>query len=423
MQRKISAAGSRIAVAVFVVTIFLAHVAASQEKVIYSFSDPSGSVLPVAGVISDAAGNLYGTTFYGGANGAGMVFKLTPTAGGWSQSVLHSFNFDGVDGFFSTGGLVFDAAGNLYGTTQYGGSGNCSNGFGCGTAFMLAPTASGEWTETILHEFQGYDGFQVRAGLTRDAAGNLYGTSASGGSFNQGTVFELSPGQSGHWTGKTLHHFSGGSDGGVPYGSVTLDAAGNVYGTTSAGGGATSDCKYGCGTVFELSPDASGDGHWTGKILHSFSQKSSDGRYPAAGLIFDAAGNLYGTAGAGGNHSNSGIAFELIPTADGHWTEKLLYNFNNQAGIDPSAGLTFDAAGNLYSTTLIGGALGGGTAFKLTPSAKGPWTETTLHNFSSQDGDGANPLSGLIFDVAGNLYGTTGSGGTDNLGTVFEITQ
>jgi uncharacterized repeat protein (TIGR03803 family) len=427
MQGKTFTTPLRTALAVFALTLFTAHTAASQEQVLYSFYDVGGAVLPVAGVISDAAGNLYGTTFYGGTSGNGMVFELSPAAGGWTQTILHSFNFDGIDGAWATGGLVFDAAGNLYGTTQFGGNGGCSSVIGgCGTVFELSPTASGEWTETILHSFQGPDGFQVHAGLIIDGAGNLYGTPANGGAYSQGVAFELSPSSGGTWTETTLHSFTGGGDGGVPYGNLLLDARGNLYGLTSAGGGPSSVCRYGCGTAFELKPTASG--RWVGKVLHNFSRNINDGHYPYAGLIFDRAGNLYGSTleGGGTGRYNRGMVFELTPIAgsNGKWTEKVLYNFNEQVvdGINPSGTLVFDASGNLYGGTLSGGSNGQGTVFELTPTASGPWTETVLHGFGSSGTNGANPNAGLIFDPAGNLYGTTGQGGSYNEGAVFEIT-
>jgi uncharacterized repeat protein (TIGR03803 family) len=416
-----------LAVFVFALTLFAAQSASSQEQVVYNFYDNgSGTgVSPLAGLISDASGNLYGTTIYGGANGAGMVYELSPSASGWQETVLYSFITNGIDGFFATGGLVFDAAGNLYGTTQFGGTGNCTNGFGCGTVFELSPSAGGSWTETILHDFQGTDGWEAHAGLIRDAAGNLYGTTANGGAYSQGTVYELSPGTNGSWTLKTLHSFTGGSDGGAPLGGVILDAAGNLYGTTTAGGGGTTACTYGCGTVFELSPTNSADGHWTGKLLHNFSKSIADGRYPSASVVFDAAGNLYGTTseGGGGGHFSAGIVFELTIGASGKWTERILHNFNQagQDGVNPTASVVFDASGNLYTVTQVGGASGKGTVFKLAPTASGDWSETILHNFSSQGTDGYNPGAALIFDASGNLYGTTSQGGTYNQGSVFEI--
>ena len=415
--------GVIVGLAIFALSLVAIQSATAQEQVLYSFYDSGGVVLPVAGVIFDASGNLYGTTFYGGANGDGMVFELSPSGSGWKETVLHSFNTDGIDGFWVTGGLVFDASGNLYGTTEFGGTGGCTSGIGgCGTVFKLTPTASGEWTEAVLYNFQGSDGFEVHAGLIIDGAGNLYGTTANGGAYSQGTVFEVSPGKNGTWTEKTLHNFTGGADGGVPYGSVLRDLAGNLYGMTSAGGGVTPICRYGCGTVFELSPTSGGT--WTWKGLHDFSKRSQDGHYPSAGLTFDSTGNLYGTASEGGGGHGRGIVFELTPSSAGRWTEKILHNFNaaNLDGINPSSTLLLDASGNLYGVTLVGGSSGQGTAFELKPTSNGGWTETILHNFSGQDADGYNPNAGLIFDAAGNLYGTTGEGGDFGEGTVFEIT-
>jgi uncharacterized repeat protein (TIGR03803 family) len=416
---------SVLAIFGFALTLFAAQSAASQEQVLYNFFNVGDSVNPVAGVISDASGNLYGTTFYSGAYGNGMVFELTATTGGWEEKVLHSFNPNGIDGFGVTGGLIFDAAGNIYGTTEFGGTGECTNGFGCGTVFELSPSASGSWTETILHDFQGTDGWEVHAGLVMDAAGNLYGTTANGGAYSQGTVFELSPGKNGSWTETTLHNFTGGTDGGVPWGSVILDAAGNVYGMTSAGGGTSSECKYGCGVVFELSPTAGG--HWTGKLLHNFTTLSGDGHYPSTSLIFDAAGNLYGTAGSGGGngHINGGIVFELMPIAGGKWQEKILHNFNQLGmdGVNPAGTLIFDGSGNLYGVTQSGGSDGHGMAFELTPASDGSWAESILHNFSDNGADGYLPDAGLMLDASGNLYGTTASGGHFGLGTVFKIVR
>jgi uncharacterized repeat protein (TIGR03803 family) len=394
----------------------------SQEKILYSFYDSGGSVLPEAGVISDRSGNLYGTTFYSGAYGMGMVYELTPTSTGWKQTILHSFNVDGVDGFWATGGLVMDASGNLYGTTEFGGSGSCTgDGFGCGTVFELSPSADGSWTEIILHDFTGADGWQAYAGLVFDRAGNLYGTTANGGNYGQGTVFEMSP-SGGVWTLSVLHHFTGGGDGGVPWAGVTLDGSGHIFGATSAGGGSSSACKYGCGTVFELIHTR--DARWTGRILHNFTTDPSDGHFPSARLVFDSAGNLYGTTPQGGGTLDTGIVFELLRGNNGTWTESVLHNFNDSQtdGAYPSAPLIFDGAGNLYSATLSGGLEGQGTVFELTP-ASDAWNETILHSFTNQGTDGAQPSGGLIFNALGHLFGTTGSGGQNAEGTVFEIAR
>jgi uncharacterized repeat protein (TIGR03803 family) len=381
---------------------------AQEEMVLHSFNGKNGST-PYAGLIFDAAGNLYGSTFSGGAYGDGTVFELTPeTGGGWTETVLHSFN--GNDGSAPYAGLIFDAAGNLYGTTYGGGA------YGDGTVFELTPEAGGGWTETLLHTFNGNDGQFTYAGLIFDTASNLYGTTLSGGAHGNGTVFELTPEAGGSWTETVLHNFyDNGKDGNNPYASLIFDTAGSLYGTTYGGG------VYGDGTVFELTPEAGGG--WTETILHNFSNSTTDGigLYPYAGLVFDAAGNLYGTTEEGSY--GYGSLFELTPKAGGQWTAKLLLPFGwyGKDGKYPAAGLIFDAAGNLYGTTHGGGAHVSGTVFELNPEA--PYhSQTILHSFEDNGQDGVNPYAGVIFDAAGNLYGTTLSGGAFNQGTVFEIT-
>jgi uncharacterized repeat protein (TIGR03803 family) len=218
-----------------------------------------------------------------------------------------------TDGVSPVGSLIFDTAGNLYGTTQGGGN-IC---FNCGTVCRLTPDANGKWIHRVLYSFgrsNGKDGTQPYAGLTVDAVGNLYGTTFTGGSrgfscdsFNCGTVFELTLEENGKWIEKVLHSFGSSMDGVAPYGPLILDAAGNLYGTTEAGG-KFSSCEFGCGTVFELKPGA--DGTWSERVLHSFD--GSDGNYPLAGLILGSAGNLYGTASGGGAH-NAGGVFEIEP--------------------------------------------------------------------------------------------------------------
>lgn len=408
--------------AIFVLTLIATGVAASQENPIFSFYSPYGDALPIGGVTFDAAGNLYGTTFYGGIYGNGMVYELSPSAGSWKQTVLYSFAPNGTDGWAPTSTPIFDAAGNIYGTTEFGGTGSCTNGFGCGTIYELSPNGSGGWVETILHDFVGTDGWEIHPGLVADAAGNLYGMATNGGTYKNGTIFELSPANGG-WSFSVLHQFTGGADGGVPYASLTIDADGNLYGTASAGGGTSAGCRYGCGVVFKLSPSQSGT--WTETVLHNFTTSAADGHTPACKLIFDAAGNLYGTAGSGGGSGlGAGIVFELIPSAKGLWSEKVLHNFNEHAadGNSPSNSLAFDTSGNLYGTTIGGGNHGRGTAFELSPTASGAWTETLLNNFSGQGAGGYFPNSGPIFGPDGMLYGVAASGGRGGQGTVFQLT-
>jgi uncharacterized repeat protein (TIGR03803 family) len=379
------------------------------EMVLHSFVAADG-FWPFAGVIFDAAGDLYGTAEQGGATSRGTVFELKPkVGGGWTEQVLNSFA--GPIDEYPWAGLIFDAAGNLYGTTS---------GFGdfAGTVFELTPTAGGVWTENVLHSFNnnGQDGAFPYAGLVFDGTGNLYGATTGGGTYYQGTVFEMMPKAGGGWTETVLHSFNNnGTDGYSPWGGLTIDALGNLYGTTAAGG------AYNQGTIFELTPTASGS--WTETLLHSFNDNGTDGSRPYDTLIFDASGNLYGATELGGTY-NHGAVFELTPKVGGGWTEKVLHSFdeNGVDGYDPWAGLVLDAAGNLYGTTLGGGASSCGVVFKLTPASGGSWTEKIMHSFTSEPTDGCAPRAGLTFDASGNIYGTTNAGGANGGGTVFEIT-
>jgi uncharacterized repeat protein (TIGR03803 family) len=430
VQRQKLSAGLTVVLATFIVATLMpaTRAAAQTERVLYNFNfnnNGADGTDPVSNLIVDASGNLYGMTGGGGAYGSGTVFELTLSANGWTESVLHSFQ--GTDGGSPgrNGGLVFDGAGNLYGLANGGGA------YGDGTVFELTPATDGVWTATVLHDFSygGTDGFLPEGSLIFDAAGNLYGTTNWGGNgpclseFNLvgcGTVFELSPKAGGGWSEKVLHNFGHGTDGTFPVAGLVFDAAGNLYGVTYEGG--TGSCLRGgypgCGIVFELTPQ--GDGRWAEKVLHNFT--GADGAWPVGSLIRDAAGNLYGMTNGGGV-VGWGTAFELVHGPSGAWREKILYNFNQSGstGAVPYAGLIFDAAGNLYGTTSSYGTGGYGTVFKLTPTAAGNWAETTLHSFDGSPKDGISPLDSLIFDNAGNLYGTTSSGGSSVWGTVFEI--
>ncbi|MGO9087734.1 MAG: choice-of-anchor tandem repeat GloVer-containing protein [Terriglobales bacterium] len=430
------------------------------QEVLYNFCSESKCAdgeQSSAGLIRDAAGNLYGTTPDGGANGAGTVFRLAPSTqagGAWTETVLHSFcsASNCTDGSNPAGALIQDAAGNLYGTTESGGANTTSHGGqGGGAVFKLAPPAQpgGTWTETVLYSFCSEssctDGQFPRSGLTQDSAGNLYGTTQQGGAytsgdggFGAGTVFEISPPaqQGGAWTETVLHSFcSAGnypscSDGYLPIAGLMQDAAGNLYGTTYWGG-------TGWGIVFEVSPPAQQGGAWTETVLHTFCSvelNCTDGQEPQAGLVQDAAGNLYGTTTDGGANTSAkqpyggGTVFKLAPPAQqgGAWTETLLYSFcsasNCADGVTPKSGLIQDAAGNLYGATPSGGANNLGTAFRLNSTGQ----ETVLYSFCSVGGtsctDGEVPSAGLVQDAAGNLYGITQLGGADYYGgTVFEL--
>ena len=311
----------------------------------------------------------------------------------------------------------------------------------CGlAAFLAASGAASAANENVLYSFCALgqfctDGADPAAGLTMDAAGNLYGTTVQGGADRNGTVFELTPNAAKtSWTETVLHSFGSQSGDGVGvYAGLIMDAAGNLYGTTSGSFLGSPSGPYFGGTVFELTPNAAKTS-WTETVLYSFCPSGAsctDGELPYAGLIMDAAGNLYGTTNSGGAHGG-GTVFELIPNAaKTMWSETVLYSFCPSGasctdGELPYAGLIMDAAGNLYGTTNSGGAHGGGTVFELIPNAaKTMWSETVLYSFCAQGGcvDGDGPYAGLIMDAAGNLYGTTVQGGAHGgYGTVFELT-
>ena len=405
--------GRRINVGIMAVALFTFSASLwAQETVLHTFNDSDGNE-PIASLIADTSGNLYGTTFYGGANGVGTVYELKRNMSGtWSEKVLHSFNIDGTDGYFTTASLTFDGAGNLYGTTFFGGTSDR------GTVFELSPVAGGGWTEKVLHSFldDSTDGGFPRATVTVDAAGNLYGTTTNGGPGDYGVIYELTPGSNGSWTETVLHNFSS-TDGANPFGRLLLDSAGNLYGTTAAGGGSTAQCKYGCGTVFELKKNAGGT--WTEKLLHNFTVNSKDGTFPYGALVFDSAGNLYGTTNGGGA-GNNGTVFELVQLNG--WKEKQLHTFDAAGdGVYPTPAVVFDGAGNLYGTTQSGGAFGQGAVFKLAPAANRPWTETIIYSFDPNGSGGYDPAQGLTIDAAGHIYGTVISGGAFSDGTAFEI--
>ena len=376
-----------------------------EETILHSFSDSPDGREPVAGLIQDKAGNLYGTTEQGGYSGAGTVYEITAAG---TYTVLYSFTGRG-DGGNPYGGLVEDKAGNLYGTTE-GGYGN---------VFKLDKSDN----LTVLHSFTGYpDGSNPYAGLVLDASGNLYGTTYYGGSgscngVGCGTVFEVAS------TGKetVLHSFTGSPEGTNPYAGVTLDASGNLYGTTEFGG-SSSNCVdgygSGCGVVFKVDS--------TGKetVLYNFTG-SPDGAGPSAGLIGDSTGNLFGTTAFGGTNPDCpgtlpgcGVVFKL----DTSGKESLLYSFNGSSdGTEPYAGLVRDASDNLYGTTISGGyqLSAFGTVFKVDSTGR----EKTLYAFRGPPSDGEYPVAGLIRDNVGNLYGTTSYGGNTGYGICYSGDQ
>ena len=394
----------KVAVTIILLSLTLASSTwAAEYKILYKFQGDFDGWYPKPGLTFDAAGSLYGTTESGGAYmWYGTAFKLTPNPdGSWSHSVIHSFNqFDGSTPKF---GMIFDAAGNLYGTTAGGGPGN-------GTVFKLTPNPDGSWSENVIHSFTGNDGESPVSGLVFDDSGNLYGTTPSGGAYGYGTAFQLTPNPDGSWNETVLHSFNWSwKEGRGSLAGLILDAIGNLYGTTSDGG------AHDYGTVFKLTPNP--DGSWSESTIYSFG--GANGRWPQAGLALDAAGNLYGTTSAGGAY-DLGTVFKLTVNPDGTWTRSKLHTFKGPDGTIPNF-IILDAAGNLYGTTARGGPYNCGTAFKLTPNPDGGWTMSKLHVFRGRPGDGCSPWC-LTFDVAGNLYGTTFAGGKHENGVVFRIT-
>src|ERR1700685_1093051 len=461
MTRQISTRLSGGALALFVLLALHSPASAEwKEKVLYSFQGVPDGATPAGGVVFGKDGNLYGATTDGGANfcaptQCGTVFQLAPPAeqgDPWTETVIHIFQGDtNGDGNTPAGGVIFDQAGNLYGTTAYGGSGNCPlrGKVGCGTVYQMEPpsTKGGSWTEKILYSFKGgKDGQLPQGDLVFDGAGNLYGATEYGGGYGScnwpfyrhcGTVFELSPPQAkdGRWTEKVLYSFKGvaagklSGDGANPNGGLVLDAKGAIYGTTYFGGNnVKGECKggvggTGCGIVFALQPPTKKGGAWTEKMLHQFN--GHDGPNSAAGFIFDENGNLYGTTFfVPGPY---GLVFELKKPSGkvNSWPETILYSFTDaDDGANPDAAVVRDTAGRVYGTAL-GGRTHLGVVFRLNLPMQAPSPMlTTLYNFAGSP-DGDHPTASLVFDRLGNLYGTTIWGGTgqacQGCGTIFEV--
>jgi uncharacterized repeat protein (TIGR03803 family) len=402
--------------------------AAPKYKVLYTFTGGSDGGNSESPLLFDKAGNLYGTTFSGGISGCyggygcGVVFELTPASGGWAQSVLYAFTA-GADGDNpSYGGLVSDVNGNLYGTTDIGGTG--CEGDGCGTVFELARGSAG-WTESVLYSFTETSGKNPTSAVAFDSKGHLYNTASGGGQYEAGTIVELIKAKDGIWNETTLFSFDDmKGEGEYPIAGLIADAKGNFYGTTSNGGGEANG-----GTVFELTHSG------TVKVLYTFKCgtnrcNSKDAGNPWSALVFDQHGNLYGSSSFGGTHPKYGAIYKLTPSKGGTWKESVLHSFKGGRGdgAQPLGSLVFDKAGNLYGTTQQGGINSNGVVFKLTPSAGGRWKETVLHRFTGGR-DGGHSSAGLVVDATGHLYGTTFEGGGTSgcfgdygCGVVFEIT-
>jgi len=381
--------------------------------VLYNFTGGVDGAGPSTGLTMDAAGSLYGTALGGGSNnctyGCGTVFKLSKQTSSWSFEPLYDFtgapNGDGAD---PEGRVTFGPNGVLYGTTQRGGAGQCFGG--CGTVFSLqsesgrSRAGAGPWTETVIHEFQGAsEGLNPSGQIAIDQAGNIYGVTLAGGPQNLGTAYQLAPALGG-WTLNLLHAFTGGPDGGEPFGGVVLDSSGNVYGTAQIGGGPS-----GCGLVFQLAPSGGG---WTENVVYAF--PGSPACSPEGDLLRDNSGNLYGITGP----AFPGVAYMLSPSGQ-NWNYSQIYSFGPGPPTQPGS-LTMDAAGNLYGTSCLGGASQLGSIFELSPAAGG-WTITGLHDFNGNEG--SCPRGTVLIDANGTLYGTAGSGGAHGDGVVWQIVR
>jgi uncharacterized repeat protein (TIGR03803 family) len=418
----------RFSTALVVIAATSLFAASQTEAALYRFKGGADSGLPDAGLVKDTAGDFYGTTS-GFRIGCGTVFELKkPTGSGqpWTEQILYTFTCENEGTPMDA--LIIDSAGNLYGTTYFNAQGN---------VFELSPpaVAGGDWTETVLHTFtsKNGDGGGPGASLTMDGAGNLYGTTENGGDYlgdcrtsdGCGVVFELTPpsAQGGAWTETIVHSFHG-IDGQIPASGVTLDQAGNLYGTTFYGGSSK------LGVVFRLTLK---DGAWHESVLHNFAG-GNDGANPAANLVLRG-DTLYGTTvgaveGGGCQESSCGTVFELSPpaVAGNPWTIDTLYAFlGGSDGASPYASVVFDPSGNLYTTTNFGGAFSYGTVTQLAPPAVqgNPWTEAILYSFTGGS-DGGHPAGNLLLNPSGVLFSTTNSGGDKcasdgTCGTVFQL--
>jgi uncharacterized repeat protein (TIGR03803 family) len=374
---------------------------AQTEITLYSFTGGSDGGDPGYTVTADDAGNFYGTTFGGGLgqgfSGHGTVFELSPNGvGGWNETVLYTFTGGADGGQPAYSGLIFDRAGNLYGTACCGGAN------GHGVVFELSPLGN-SWTETVLYSFaDGTDGASPFGNLIMDTAGNLYGTTLEGGIGEHGIVFELSP-SGGAWTEQVISDVSP-----TYFGGLTLGVSGRIFGSIMEGS-----------KVGKLTPD--GANGWRPGLIHTFAGSPNDGSDAQGTIVLDTAGNIYGTTSNGGAE-NYGTVYKLSPEKNGKWTEKILYSFEGGTdGSSPAAGVVLDAAGNIYGVTENGGQYGLGTVFALAaPVGSGSYKEKILWSFNGADGQ--EPYYPMILD-GGNLYGTLPFGGASGWGAVFEVTR
>jgi hypothetical protein len=447
-------------------------VAAPQESVLYSFTGGADGTYPFSELLITKSGALIGTTLQGGdldgcrGKGCGVVFEMTPPAPGgrqWTQKVLYRFKA-GRDGAAPLAGVLMDKIGALYGVTSAGGGGACNSyipsspisyrtwikgsGIGCGTIFKLTPPGVGHsvWSESVLYRFRGKDGRSPAGVPLMDRTGSLYGVTAEGGEgpcgylegtsqqygiqfpTGCGTAFRLTPSAAGGdaWTLTTLHKFQSKPDGAFPDGGMIFAADGSLVGTTRGPSGLNGastyhsvghpSYHYGFGTIFKLTPVAPGGDVWTQTMLYAFNPDGGGGSELPGGLLQARGGTLFGTTAVGG--TSDGTAFQLSPpvTGEKRWTETILHNFIGANNGYPTAGLIRDPKTTAFYGVTVG------TVYALQPPAAGKinWTEAVLHRFGRGE-DGQNPLASLAMDRMGNLYGTTVAGGRHQYGTVFKV--
>jgi uncharacterized repeat protein (TIGR03803 family) len=366
---------------------------AQTFNVIHYFTGSDGAN-PLNGLFLSSSGQMYGTASSGGNYGSGVVFEVGTNG---KETVLYAFT-GGVDGASPQSFLIEDQSGNLYGTTYGGGAS------GAGTVFMITGTQ-----ETVLYSFgsQSNDGSAPEAGLAWDSSGNLYGTTTSGGLYGGGTVFQLVPSGSGSWIENILYNFGSGTDGSDPVAGIALDASGNLYGTTAAGG------VYGYGRVFELVQANS----WAETVIHDFADLT-DGATPYAGLIPGPSGVFYGAATDGGS-GGGGTIYQLTPSA-GSWTFSVIHSLPGWGISGSFRNVMVNSNGTIYATTHCDGADNMGTIYRLVPS-NGKWDYKLLFTFTNATEDGYYEFSNLVLKGS-KLYGTSNSGGTYGAGAIFELT-
>lgn len=371
---------------------------AAQFHVLYAFG-ATGGTTPRGSLHADAAGNLFGTTVFGGDVGCGVVFKIDSSG---AQSVLHSFENDQTDSCYPYAGVIEDASGNLYGTT----TGTGLDGQDYGTVYKLTPGGSFTVLYWFCSNYYCTDGSDPIGGLVLDKEGNLYGTTGLGGANGYGTIFRYSA----DGTLTTLYSFRGGNDGGMPLADLISDNKVNLYGTASQGG------TYGAGTVFKFTSGGKF------KVLHTFKGGRSDGAYPEFGLTRDAAGNLYGTTALGGNQrcywEDFGYGCAIIFKIDPSGKETILYEFQGRSDGGWPSGLALDAKGNLLGVSRSPSSKHQGAVFALAPDG----AFSILHNISYTL-DGCEPYDSPILDGSGNLYGTMAYCGSNSYGTVFKVSR